>query len=303
MITPLYNSRASALRVAILAGLLLAGAILAMSNNFLVVALGILMIGAMYAHAVELQHQCLHYSAFKSRRTNKTIGILLGLPTLTSFHAYRRSHLEHHRNLGTSADTPFFTYQFLTNRSFGSFTYDLLGISHLKASLSAIFGNGDARLISIPVGDDSGTISERFDYGLMGFMVVCAGLVSIAFGPAIVLKLWVLPLLLVAQPIHFFVELPEHIGCDSGTTDVFRSTRTIVGSRFSHWFTNFNNFHTEHHLEPALSMDQMPDVYKQIQSQHKHLVPTYWQFYRSLYRSVIAQSFLPNPGDPTRRHA
>jgi fatty acid desaturase len=303
MITPQYNSRASGLRIAALATLLAIGATLASSNNMLAIAFGILTIGAMFAHAVEIQHACLHYSAFQSRRTNRIIGILLGLPTLTSFHAYRRSHLEHHRNLGTSSDVPFFTYKFVTKPTLGALTYDLFGISHLKASLSAIFGNGDSRLIAVPLGDEPSNISEKFDYGLMGFMLVCACLASMVLGPTIVLKLWILPFLLVAQPIHFLIELPEHIGCDDDTVDVSRNTRTIIGSSFSRWFTNFNNLHVEHHLEPTLRMDQLPEVYEQGHVQHNYLTTTYWQFYRSLYKAHLSPSCTPTTSDQARGHA
>jgi fatty acid desaturase len=294
-----YNSYASVAKIAVLAILMVTGALLATSDNIFATMIGIFLVGAMFAHAVEIQHQCLHFSAFQSRRINKIVGILLGLPTLTSFHAYRRSHLEHHRNLGTSNDTPFFTYRFVEQPSIWSLLYDLFGISHIKASLSAIFGAGDSRLIRLPEGEEPSNISERFDYGLMGFLLVCATLTSIAFGPAIVLKVWIIPFFLVAQPLHFLIELPEHIGCDEGTTDVLRNTRTIVGTSFSRWFTNYNNMHVEHHLEPTLSMDQMPAVHAQIIGQHKYLSQTYWQFYRSLFRSLKAQA----TASATDRHA
>lgn len=303
MIAPQYNSRMSALRVAILVTLLAAGALLSTSGNTLATVLGILLMGAMFAHAVEIQHQCLHFSAFRSRRTNKVVGILLGLPTLTSFHAYRRSHLEHHRNLGTSADTPFFTYRFVAHPSIGSLMFDLFGISHIKASFAAIFGNGDSRLIALPQGEEPSNISEQFDYALMGFLLVSACLTAMTLGPIIVLKLWILPFVLVAQPIHFLVELPEHIGCDEGTTDVLRNTRTIVGSGFSRWFTNYNNIHVEHHLEPTLSMDQMPDVFAQVSGQHKYITQTYLQFYRSLYRAIKSRSLAPVTDTHARRPA
>lgn len=303
MIAPQYNSQASGLRVTVLVLLLGAGGALAMSSNIVATVVGIFLLGSMFAHAVELQHQCLHFSAFKSRRTNKVVGIILGLPTLTSFHAYRRSHLEHHRNLGTSADTPFFTYRFVTRPSLGSLMLDLFGVSHIKSSLAAIFGNGDSRLIVLPQGEEPSNLSEKFDYALMGFLLVCACLTTMAFGPIIILKVWLLPLFLVAQPIHFLVELPEHIGCDEGTADVLRNTRTIVGSRFSHWFTNYNSMHVEHHLEPTLSMDQMPEVFATISGQHKHIAPTYWQFYKSLYQSIKAQSIAANGAEHARRPA
>lgn len=290
MSKPQYNSFASAVKILALVVLMVAGVMLALSQNIAATMFGIFLIGAMFTHAVEIQHQCLHFSAFHSRRINKIIGIMLGLPTLTSFHAYRRSHLEHHRNLGTSNDTPFFTYKFVVKPSIGALFYDLFGISHIKASLSAIFGAGDSRLIRLPEGEEPNNISERLDYGLMGFMLVCATFTAMVAGPTVILKIWILPLILVAQPLHFLIELPEHIGCDQGTTDVLRNTRTIIGTSFSRWFTNYNNMHVEHHLEPTLSMDQMPAVYAHLTGQHKYLSQTYWQFYKAILGSLKAQA-------------
>jgi fatty acid desaturase len=290
MSKPRHHSFASVLKISALIILTVTGVMLALSQNIAATIFGIFLIGAMFAHAVEIQHQCLHFSLFHSRRINKIVGTILGLPTLTSFHAYRRSHLEHHRNLGTSNDTPFFTYRFAVKPSIGVLLYDLFGISHIKASLSAIFGAGDSRLIRLPEGEEPSNISERLDYGLMGFMLVCATFTAMVVGPTVILKIWILPLLLVAQPLHFLIELPEHIGCDEGTIDVLRNTRTIVGTSFSRWFTNYNNMHVEHHLEPTLSMDQMPAVYAQIAGQHKFLSQTYWQFYKSILGSLKAQA-------------
>lgn len=297
------NSQDFSIRLVTLIALLLIGAILATSDSTVAMVIGIFILGAMFAHAVELQHQCLHHSAFKSRSVNRVVGILLGMPTLTSFHAYRRSHLEHHRNLGTESDTPFFYYRFMNSPSMTALMADTLGLSHIKASLSAILGGGDSRLISLPKVSEQGKYSEQFDYALMGFLLVCVGLISMYIGPAIFLKLWLLPFLFVAQPIHFLIELPEHIGCNAKTTDVFHNTRTIVGTRFSRWFTNYNNLHVEHHLEPAVNMRQLPVIYTQFHGQHRHLSSTYWQFYLSLYRSITSQGISTTAPNHARRPA
>ncbi|MEI8027549.1 MAG: fatty acid desaturase [Pseudomonadota bacterium] len=303
MISPKYNSLASSIRICFLLALLSFGVFLALNENSLVNAAGIFLIGAMFTHAVEIQHQCLHYSAFHSRRINKVVGMLLGLPTLTSFHAYRRSHLKHHRNLGTSLDAPFFTYRFVREPSLVSLFYDLFGISHIKSSLYAIFRHGDSRLIPITEGDEPSNFSEEFDYGLMGFLMVCATFSAFAFGSVIILKLWILPFVLVAQPLHFLIELPEHLGCEADSTDILRNTRTILGTRFSRWFTNYNNMHVEHHLEPTLSMDQTPEVYAKIAGQHKYISETYVDFYLSLYRSRKSLRFTSASDRYARGHA
>src|SRR5215831_10860504 len=49
------------------------------------VFLSIVPLGLVYAHAVELQHQCLHNTGFRSKRWNRWVGVALGLPSLVSF--------------------------------------------------------------------------------------------------------------------------------------------------------------------------------------------------------------------------
>lgn len=72
--------------------------------------LGIALVGAMLAHSVELQHQCLHGTAYKNRRLNDLVGFLLGLSMLVSFRHYKYVHMHHHARLGTDEDAEFFDY-------------------------------------------------------------------------------------------------------------------------------------------------------------------------------------------------
>src|SRR4029077_5857829 len=67
-------------------------------------------LGLMYGHAVELQHQALHNTAFPSRGWNRFVGFFLGLPMLVSFSDYQYNHLNHHRLLGSKEDREFFNY-------------------------------------------------------------------------------------------------------------------------------------------------------------------------------------------------
>jgi fatty acid desaturase len=283
-------------RIAVLILGVAIGATFALSASWVLWIIGTFVLGAMFAHAVELQHQCLHYTAFRSRRITRIVGICLGLPTLTSFHAYRRSHLEHHRNLGTPRDRPFFTYKFVDGPTFPNFLFDLMGIDHLKHSIIAILGNGDARVMSLPVSAEFGNAAERLDYGLMGFLFVCGVLASMLLGPYMILQLWLIPLLLVAQPLHFLIELPEHFGCATSSPDVFKNTRTIVGTSFSRWFTNYNNLHVEHHLEPSIPMENLSTVLATNQGKHEHFVESYPRF----FRMVSQLSYSPHP--PTTTH-
>lgn len=277
-------------KLAVALALLTGGVYLASLNSLLAAVLGVVLIGAMFTHAVELQHQCLHNTAFRSRTANRVVGIILGIPMLSSFHAYRRSHIEHHRLLGTPSDKPYFSYKFVDSPSITAFLHDFFGIAHLKSALRAVLHQGKSGLLTVGSQVDEDYTAERIDYAIMGFALACAYLYSITSGSNVLFKAWLLPMLLVGHPLHFLVELPEHVGCMTTSTDAFKNTRSIGGSRFSRWFTNGNNYHVEHHLLPALSMDQLRDVFVQHQGRHLHINRSYPDFYTSIFRLVRSRA-------------
>lgn len=114
-----------------------AGVSLVMTGNTIAVIAGILVLGFLYTHMVELQHQCLHHSAFLKVGLHRTVGVALGLPMMVSYSHYRIRHLQHHRHLGTDEDSEFFGFdkrQPLTARALLSslFDYKRLGPSRWR---------------------------------------------------------------------------------------------------------------------------------------------------------------------------
>ena len=108
------KSRASdatfGMKLAIYAACLWCGLAASLSDSLALQGLGIVLLGVMFAHGVELQHQALHGQGFRHRGVNEFFGVLLGLPMLVSFAAYQASHLRHHRHLGTPQNREFFDY-------------------------------------------------------------------------------------------------------------------------------------------------------------------------------------------------
>ncbi|WP_307840953.1 fatty acid desaturase [Streptomyces sp. GESEQ-4] len=143
---------------------------------------------------------------------------------------------------------------------------------------------------------DNDRISARMrrdsvaEYRLMGVVVLAAtGLTLLGHG-ALVLQLWLLPMLLVSTPLHFLVELPEHIRCDNDTADVLRNTRSISGSWFSTWYTNGNNLHIEHHAAMTVPINRLPERHDEVLRFAKHTERSYWAFYGGVLREVVTHT-------------
>jgi fatty acid desaturase len=273
----------------LLCGLLVAGgAVLALQHPLWSKIAGTVLLGCMFAHAAELQHQTLHSLGFRNRRANMIAGIALGMPMLVSFVAYRTAHLRHHRYLGTPLNQEFFFYgdQYGTaapRSAFGSlrtwlvrfsmvYSWRLLAVNLVRAVRGADFA-GESVTTSRGI--------RRDYYVILAAISAMAGL-SLAAGTLLVAWIWMVPLILVAAPLHAAIELPEHFRCETLSEDPFANTRTIRSNRLMTWFTNGNNFHVEHHLMPNMPIERLPDVHAEIRGSLRYFHPTYLDYFLSL---------------------
>lgn len=244
-----------------------------------------LLLGLAYAHAVELEHQCLHNTAYRSRFWGRVVGVLLGLPSLVSFSDYQNSHLKHHRLLGTPEDKEFFNYAYKKLNSLPALVTHLWMVRHHRDVMGYIFNSARGKLVR----KDEATLKMakkiRFEYQLMAVFLTTMVLVTIYFETALFLKLWLIPML-IAVPTHALIELPEHIGCNTTIADVLVNTRTIKTNKVLVWFVNGNNYHVEHHWLPAVPNDKFPELHTYVASRITYADVSYRSFYSQFFRNL-----------------
>jgi fatty acid desaturase len=244
-----------------------------------------LLLGLAYAHAVELQHQCLHNTAYRSRFWGRAVGVLLGMPLLVSFSDYQNSHLKHHRLLGTPEDKEFFNYAYKKLQSFPSLITHLWMVRHYCDVVGYIFSSTLGKLVR----KDEATLTMakkiRFEYQLMAIFLTAMAVVTIVFQTTLFLKLWLIPLL-IGVPVHALIELPEHIGCNTTVNDVLLNTRTISTNKFMVWFVNGNNYHVEHHWLPAVPNDKFPELHNYVAARTTYADLSYRSFYSQFFRNL-----------------
>ncbi|MET8183622.1 fatty acid desaturase [Streptomyces sp. NPDC005336] len=252
--------------------------------------LGVVLIGAMYCHWLELQHQCLHHSAFRRARLHRLAGVPLGVPLLVSYSHYRARHLQHHRYLGTVQDSEFFGFDSRQPITWSALIREALAFGRLLGAIADI-----VRCWAGTWSYDIGQISpdrEReaaSEYRMFAVPIVGAVMLAALGHGDLVLWVWLLPLL-VAVPLHFLVELPEHIMCDNASTDVLNNTRSITGSWFSTWYTNGNNLHIEHHAAMVVPINQLRDRHDITLAFAAHTSPSYPKFFRAIAREASANA-------------
>lgn len=275
-----------AVKLTVLAVLVAGGAALALDSSLLLAACGVLILAAAYTHAVELQHQCLHHSAFRSPRLHRIVGVPLGTPLFVSYSHYRVRHLQHHRYLGTPQDTEFFGFDTRQPLTMGVLVRGMFDVTRLVAVVRdigrCVTGRWQYDLGQIAPRSRRAIVSEYRWFGL--FLALIAGTCAAGDG-ALVIRLWLLPFV-AAMPMHFLVELPEHILCDNSSVDVLRNTRSITGSRLTTWFTNGNNLHVEHHAAMNVPLNRLRERHGETQEFGLHVQRTYAEFFGIVLREV-----------------
>jgi fatty acid desaturase len=256
-----------------------------------------LLLGAMFAHGVELEHELIHQKHFAGG-WRRLVGTLLGLPLLVEFTRYWVTHSHHHRALGTPDDEESFAYDFAQLSTPVGFVMYLSMTSHYQAVLKRIGMalRGDRPGLQADMGNagrnlPAARLTEiQQGYCLFAAAIALAVAISIGYKTTVILQLWAIPLLF-ANPIHALIELPEHWGCQADTTDAIANTRTILPSAFMDWFTNGNCWHVEHHAKPALPMQQLAALHATHAHQIKYLnygyTDFYWQFWMALWQSKL----------------
>lgn len=266
--------------------------VIALSIHWSLTVLAIIVAGAMFAHLVELQHECLHEHAFRSRRANRVGGFLSGVLMLSSFWHYKHDHLRHHAFLGTPQNQEFFNYRFKHLDSSAGF---LVAIFHPGRYWDVLQDVARAWLWrpmpAVPRDRDRKKIQN--EYRLLSLIALGAIAGSVALGNPFLIFAWLLPALLIAEPAHFLIEMPEHFGLNTQTDpNVLTNTRTINASRFAQWYTNFNNLHTAHHYHQGVPMAQAVALHKVIKEQVVPVERSYTSFYWKVVTGKVKYQLL-----------
>jgi fatty acid desaturase len=241
-----------------------------------------LVLGLVYAHLVELQHECLHEHAYRQRWLNRLAGFVCGAPMMSSYWHYKYEHLRHHAFLGTPQNREFFNYRFHDLDSVPGF---VRGCFHLGRYLDVFTDIARSLVGRLNPGVTKPKAAKKIRTEYVAFAVILAAAIAITVltRSPLVLFAWVLPALLVAEPAHFLIELPEHFGLNTQSDpNVLTNTRTIRAGRFARWFTNGNDLHTAHHFHQGVPMARVPELHGFIEDRIATIDPSYWAFYKKV---------------------
>ena len=221
-------------------------------------------------------HECVHFTAFKTRALNLIFGHIFAIATTRPFFHYTFYHFNHHKFTGDPARDPELQDSFIDMRLDRPITYlcYLSGVPFWIDRVTTLFRHAFLRWVLpreklfLTLKTEWKMIREARWY--VSFYVACTfWMITRPHDPwaQVMWYNWVVPSLL-AQPCLRFYLIAEHTNCPQGD-DMISNTRTTETYRWYRWLAWQMPYHAEHHAFPNAPFHQLADVHavlKQIEA-------------------------------------
>ena len=204
-------------------------------------------------------HECIHKTAFKSRKFNEIVGHIIGFIIFRSFLNGRFRHMAHHtftQHPEKDPDKVDFPKGYLDYlKHITSFTIWIRIVDNLvRHSLGKTNKNENEY---IPTSEKNSLVYET-RFMLLGYMIIL--LYSLYFSSTFFLIYWIIPRI-IGEPFLRLVRMVEHTGKEE-TPDMIHNTRTSFPSRLLKFLYWNMPYHLEHHLYANVPFYKLPKFHK-----------------------------------------
>ena len=217
--------------------------------------------GIVIVHFFSLQHECVHYTAFKTRKLNDIAGNLCGLAIILPNQQFRYEHCNHHTFTQLKGKDPELIELPI---SVWRYLWYVSSVPYWKAKFSQIVRNAMGR-----VNDEDRTFLTKHEIPtivrearLMVAFYASVLVVSIALGWAWPVWFWFVPLFL-GEPVMRAIRLTEHVGRPN-VDDMKENTRTSMVSKLSQFLCWNMNYHAEHHYAASVPFHALPKLHDKL---------------------------------------
>lgn len=238
--------------------------------------------GIVLVHHFSLQHECVHYTVFRTRWLNDLAGVVCGLIIILPHQFFRYEHCDHHTHTQVPGDDPELVEM---PQSWGQYLWYLSAIPYWRTKITELLRHAAGRLsagerrftprVAEPVVIREARLMLAFYAGLFAVMAAAGWWAPLWF--------WLIPLIL-GEPVMRFIRMTEHVGRPT-VAQMRHNTRTNLVSlpwRFLAWNMNY---HAEHHYVASVPFHALPRLHEKLRD-HVHVEPG---GYVGAHRDIIGQ--------------
>ena len=217
--------------------------------------------GVILVHHFSLQHECCHYTAFKTRKLNDICGHICGFSIMLPNQHFRYEHCDHHTYTQLKGkdpeliELPISVYKYLWYIS--AFPYWKNKFSEIFRHLKGQLSEEEVRFIPK---QEKRTIFNEARIMVALYILILGACIFYNFWTP--LWYWWLPVI-IGEPVMRAIRLTEHVGRPN-TDDLKENTRSSLVSlpmRFLCWNMNY---HAEHHYASSIPFHALPKLHKKL---------------------------------------
>jgi fatty acid desaturase len=271
-------------RTAVHAALLLGGALaIHASRGRWWLPAALLLQGLFVVSLFAVMHECVHDSAFRTRRLNAIVAWLAGLGILFTATFYRQFHFAHHRYAQDPARDP----ELLTApppRSRAAYWWRASALPYWMARVDNVARLSRGRFDGLEFIPPAARPEIVRSVRAMLAVLIALAAASVTLRSTALVWYWLLPLALGLPWLRLYL-LSEHTGCsedDDGLTNT-RTTLSVWPVRFLMWNLPY---HAEHHLYPSIPFHRLPATHRWLRRHLGVLAHGYVSVQRGLYAEL-----------------
>ena len=217
--------------------------------------------GIVLVHHFSLQHECCHYTVFRTRWLNDVIGNICGFIIMLPHRHFRYEHCDHHTYTQLKGQDPelielpisVWTYLwYISSIPYWRTKFTELG-RHIAGRLSA----EEQRFV--PKEEHATVIWEARIMALLYLAVLGTCIALDWWAP---LWFWWLPVLL-GEPVMRAIRMTEHVGRPN-VRDMKENTRTNLVTWPMQFLCWNMNYHAEHHYAASVPFHALPRLHKKL---------------------------------------
>ena len=238
--------------------------------------------GVVLVHHFSLQHECTHYTAFRTRRINDMVGGACGFLIMVAPRFFRYEHCDHHTWTQLEGRDPELIP--LPKSPWGYLVY-LSSVPYWSAKCREIARHACGR-----VDDSDRAFLPEVEYAAIfrEARLMLAGYALVAVAMAVFdwwepLWFWFLPVLL-GEPVMRAIRMTEHVGMPP-VHDMRRNTRTSLVWPPLRWLGWNMSYHAEHHYASSVPYHALPRLHAMLEGD----LPVEPGGYLGAHRDMLAQ--------------
>ena len=241
----------------------------------------LLPLGILNISLFHLMHECIHWTAFRTRFLNRLISAYCGFVLFLPASWFRFFHVAHHRHTQDLMHDP----ELLTAKPASRLAWviHISGLNIWLDSARLLLAGVQGKVEGDFIPDDQRaavvkeTRSMMVTYGLLF-------LLSVMLKSSVLLWIWLLPNLL-GQPFLRLYLLAEHGNC-ALSDNMFENTRTVFTHPLLRWFTWNMPYHTEHHAYAAVPFHRLPLLHAKMRGKLVNTSEGYFVFNSRYFKKL-----------------